>query len=162
MDKRGITVQPQINRPSDGEGFTGTLWHLEKGGTGIPQLRIHLQPRSQHYSPIVDSMLALCEHGVVNVISSTTIKRYAALHADAAEELLWWNKAASHAVWRDVHEVRLHFPDADQYKSLLIFNIRHNYYRLIVKVDYRAKLLMVKEFLTHQQYMRGGWKKWAR
>jgi mRNA interferase HigB len=97
----------------------------------------------------------------VNVISSTTIKRYAALHADAAEELVPWNKAASNAVWRDVNEVRLHFPDADQYKSLLIFNIRHNY-RLIVKVDYRAKLLMVKEFLTHKEYTRGGWKKWAR
>ena len=68
----------------------------------------------------------------MNVISSTTIERYAALHADAAEELLRWNKAASHAVWRDVNEVRQHFPDADQFKSLLIFNIRHNYYRLIV------------------------------
>src|ERR1700688_5038526 len=98
---------------------------------------------------------------VVNVISSTTIKRYAALHADAAEELLRWNKAAGHAVRRDLNEVRLHFPDVDQYKSLLIFNIRHNH-RLIVKVDYRAKFLMVKEFLTHKAYTRGGWKKWAR
>ena len=98
----------------------------------------------------------------MNVISSTTIKRHAALHPDAAEELLRWNKAASHAVWQDVHEVRLHFPDADQYKSLLTFNIRHNYYRLIVKVDYRSKLLMVKEFLTLKEYMRGGWRKWAR
>jgi hypothetical protein len=59
-------------------------------------------------------------------------------------------------------DVRLQFPDADRYKSLLIFNIRQNYYRLIVKVDYRARLLMVKEFLTHKEYMRGGWKKWAR
>src|SRR5450759_904833 len=33
-----------------------------------------------------------------------------ALHANAAEELWRWNKAASHAVWRDIHEVRLHFP----------------------------------------------------
>jgi mRNA interferase HigB len=98
----------------------------------------------------------------VNVISSTTIKRYAALHADAAGELLRWSKAASHADWRNFTEVRLHFPDADQYKTLLIFNIRHNYYRLIVKVDYRARLLMVKEFLTHQEYTREGWKKWAR
>jgi len=98
----------------------------------------------------------------VNVISATTIKGYAALHADAAEELMRPNKAASHAVWRDVHEVRQHFPDADQYPSLLVFNIRHNYYRLIVKVDYRAKLLMVKEFLTHKEYTRGDWKKWAR
>ena len=60
-----------------------------------------------------------------------------------------------------LNEVRLHFPDADQYKSLLVFNIRHNYYRLIVKVDYRARLLMVKEFLTHREYTRGDWKKWA-
>jgi mRNA-degrading endonuclease HigB of HigAB toxin-antitoxin module len=54
------------------------------------------------------------------------------------------------------------FRMADQFKSLLIFNIRHNYYRLIVKVDYRARLLMVKEFLTHRQYTRGDWKKWSR
>ena len=117
---------------------------------------------SQPRRNLLDSMIALCEHGSVNVISSTSIRRYAAFHADAAEELLRWNKAASHADWRDVHEVRLHFPDADQYKSLLIFNIRHNYYRPIVKVDYRAKLMMVKEFLTHKEYTRGGWKKWAR
>src|SRR5438105_8591415 len=98
----------------------------------------------------------------VNVISSTTIKRYAALHAHAAGELSRWNKTASHAAWRNLNDVRLHFPDADQYQSLLIFNIRHNYYRLIVKVDYRAKLVMVKEFLTHKEYTRGSWKKWAR
>ena len=96
------------------------------------------------------------------MISSTTIKRFAALHADGAAELLRWNKAASQAVWRDINEVRLQFPDTDQYKTLLIFNIRHNYYRLIVKVDYRAKLLMVKEFLSHNEYTRGGWKKWGR
>ena len=85
-------------------------------------------------------MLALCERRGVNVIGSTTIKRCAALHVDAAEELMRWNKAASHATWRDINEVRLHFPDVGQYKSLSIFNSRHNYYRLIVKVDYRAKL----------------------
>jgi mRNA interferase HigB len=98
----------------------------------------------------------------VNVLSSATIKRFAAVHADAAEDLLRWNKTASHAVWLNLMDVRLQSPDADQYKSLLIFNIRHNRYSLIVKVDYRAKLLMVKEFLTHKEYIRGGWKEWAR
>ena len=98
----------------------------------------------------------------MNVIGSATIRRYAALHADAAEELLRWNKLATHAAWRDLSAVRFHFPDADQVKSLLIFNIRQNYYRLVVKVDYQAKLLMVKEFVTHKEYDRGRWKKWAR
>ena len=110
----------------------------------------------------IDYLLALCEHERVNVISTATLKRFAALHADAAGELLRWNKAASRSVWRELSDVRQVFPDTDQYKSLLIFNIRRNYYRLIVKVDYRAKLLMVKAFLNHAEYMRGGWKKWAR
>jgi mRNA interferase HigB len=98
----------------------------------------------------------------VNVISAKTIKQYAAGHADAAEELMRWNKTARHASWCDLNEVRHHFPDADQYKSLLIFNIRHNHYRLIVKVDYKAKLLLIKGFLPHADYARGDWKKWAR
>ena len=98
----------------------------------------------------------------VNVISVATIKKYAAGHAEAADELMRWAKTAKHALWRDLKDVRQHFPDADQYKSLLIFNIRHNHYRLIVKVDYRANLLMVKEFLPHKEYERGDWKKWAR
>jgi len=98
----------------------------------------------------------------VNVISVATIKKFAASHADAAEELMRWTKAAKHAFWRDLEDVRQHFPDADQFKSLLIFNIRHNRYRLIVKVDYRANLLMIKEFLPHKDYTRGDWKRWAR
>jgi mRNA interferase HigB len=100
--------------------------------------------------------------GFVNVISVATIRSHAADHEDAAGELMRWIKTAKHASWRDLNEVRQHFPDADQYKSLLIFNIRHNRYRLIVKVDYRAKLLMIKEFLPHKDYTRGDWKKWAR
>ena len=98
----------------------------------------------------------------MTVISGTTIKKYAARHADASDELLSWHKLAKNTVWLNLLDVRHHYPDADQYKSLLVFNIRHNYYRLIVKVDYQAKLLMVKEFLTHNEYTRGGWKQWAR
>jgi mRNA interferase HigB len=105
------------------------------------------------------STFALCEHRAVNVISSTAFKRYAETHADAAAELLKWNKVARNATWRDLNDVRIQFPDVDQYGTLLIFNIRHNYYRLIVKVDFRAKLLMIREVLTHNEYMRGGWKK---
>ncbi len=97
----------------------------------------------------------------MNVVSATTIKRYAAKHSVAADELMRWTKTARHALWRDLNDVRQHFPDADQYRTLLIFNIRHNRYRLIAKVDYRARLLMVKEFLSNKDYERGDWKKWA-
>jgi len=109
----------------------------------------------------LDDVFALCEHRNVNVLSAKTIRRFAALHPDAAGELLDWYYTARRTDWRSLTEVREVFSDADQLKCLLIFNVRHNRYRLIVKVDYRAHLLMVKEFLTHTQYMKGAWKKWA-
>jgi mRNA-degrading endonuclease HigB of HigAB toxin-antitoxin module len=49
----------------------------------------------------------------------------------------------------------------DQVGRLLIFNIRRNAYRLIVKVDYRSKLLTVKELLTHKEYEKKAWTKWC-
>ena len=90
------------------------------------------------------------------------IRRFADNHADAARELVRWHKTARSCHWHDILEVRMLFPDADQWGNLLIFNIRHNSFRLIVKVDFQANLILVKEFLTHTQYMRGGWKKWAK
>jgi mRNA interferase HigB len=98
---------------------------------------------------------------MVNVISRRTVREFAAAHADAADELDRWFALARRARWRSLMDVRGTFTDADQFKSLLIFNIRHNSYRLVVKVDYRANLIMVKEFLTHKEYDRGDWKKWA-
>ena len=58
-------------------------------------------------------------------------------------------------------DVRRDFQDVDQVGRVLVFNIRHNTYRLIAKVDYRSRLLMVKDLLTHKQYEKGAWRKWA-
>ena len=128
-------------------------------------MEVILPERGKSASPS-DSPLTHCSRyasiGLVNVISSATIRRYSERHPDASAELERWNKMARHATWKNLIGVRQDFPDADQYKTLLIFNIRHNCYRLIVKVDYRAKLLLVKEFLSHTQYIRKGWTKWAR
>jgi len=46
-------------------------------------------------------------------------------------------------------------------KSVVIFDIRHNRYRLITFVVYRKQKLYVKALLTHKDYDREEWKKWA-
>ncbi len=61
----------------------------------------------------------------------------------------------------DLSDVRLNFRDADQVGRVLIFNIRRNLYRLIVRVDYRSKVVMVKDLLTHKEYDRKAWTKWC-
>lgn len=91
-------------------------------------------------------------------MSRKRIEQFALEHADAAGELRAWFSVAKRADWQGLTDVRQHFSDADQVGKMLVFNIRHNTYRLIVKVDYRSHLLMVKELLSHNRYAKGMWK----
>jgi mRNA interferase HigB len=76
-------------------------------------------------------------------------------------ELDAWVRGARSAAWRNLADVRHDFPSSDQIGSTLVFNIRHNRYRLIAFVVYRKQKLYVKALLTHNEYDREDWKKWA-
>src|SRR5438045_3657597 len=97
----------------------------------------------------------------VNVISKRGLTEMLAKAPDAVEEGIRWYKAARKAEWRTVSDVRRQFSNADQFGSVLIFNLRHNRYRLITKVDFRTARVFVKALLTHKEYDREEWKKWV-
>ena len=80
---------------------------------------------------------------------------------DVAEEVASWFKTAAAAHWGSIRDVRLSFPDADQVGEALVFNIRGNRYRLIATVFYPARTIYLKALLTHNEYDREEWKKWA-
>lgn len=80
----------------------------------------------------------------------------------ATEELAEWYKAARKAEWRRLEDVRKNFPSADQIGDVLVFDIRHNDYRLIATVDYPTKRIFVKALLSHKEYDRKEWIKWAK
>jgi mRNA interferase HigB len=72
-----------------------------------------------------------------------------------------WFKTAAAAHWDSIQDVRQSFPDADQVGEALVFNIRGNRYRLIATVFYPARTIYLKALLTHNEYDREGWKRWA-
>ena len=80
---------------------------------------------------------------------------------DVGEEVAIWFKCATAARWDNIQDVRQSFPDADQVGQVLVFNIRHNRYRLIVTVFYPSRTIYVKALLTHKEYDREEWKKWV-
>ena len=80
---------------------------------------------------------------------------------DTSEEVASWFKNAKAARWDNIHDVRQSFADADQIGQVLVFNIRHNRYRLIATVFYPTRTIYVKALLTHREYDREEWKKWA-
>jgi mRNA interferase HigB len=100
----------------------------------------------------------------VNVISKRGLMELAEskkVDSVTMSELDAWFRAAHAAAWRSLVDVRRDFPATDQVGSALVFNIRHNRYRLIAFVVYRKQKLYVKALLTHNEYDREDWKKWA-
>jgi len=99
----------------------------------------------------------------VNLISRRGLTQAAkAQRVDSATvaELDLWYKT-TRAAWTNLLDVRQNFGSADQVGHLLVFNIRHNRYRLIAFVAYPKQTLYVKALLTHKEYERKEWMKWA-
>ncbi len=97
---------------------------------------------------------------MVNVISKRGLLERAAKFADAKSALQVWFDAAVEVEWKNLDDVRKSFPATDMVGDLAIFNIRGNNYRLIVRLVFQYKRIYIKEFLTHAEYDKGGWKKW--
>jgi len=96
----------------------------------------------------------------LNVISKRGLFERAAKFADARSALQVWFDAAVEAEWSNLEDIRRSFPATDMVGDLAIFNIRGNHYRLIVRMVFSYKRIYIKEFLTHAEYDKGGWKKW--
>ena len=107
-------------------------------------------------------LFAFCYHVVVNLISKRGLRRLLkGKSQDVSEEVASWSKTAMAARWDNIQDIRQSFPDADQVGQVLVFNIRHNRYRLIATVFYRSRTIYIKALLTHKEYDREDWKKWA-
>lgn len=78
----------------------------------------------------------------------------------AAGEIAAWVAIVSQARWKSFAEVRAAFPDADLVDGYVVFNLRHNRYRLITVIHYSKKLrdrlthghVYIRSFLTHSAY----------
>jgi mRNA interferase HigB len=81
-------------------------------------------------------------------------------HKDAADEIKAWVAIIEAARWHNFAEVRRMFKDADNVNDYVIFNIRHNRYRLVTVIHYAKTAkkkrtrghVYIRCFLTHKQY----------
>lgn len=81
----------------------------------------------------------------------------------AAPALARWFKVAEHASWQSIVDVRQSYPDADAVvvgskRTVTVFNICRNEYRLVTAVHYNRKKVYVLRFMTHAEYSKNMWK----
>lgn len=94
----------------------------------------------------------------MHVITIRRLKEFWEAHADAEEPLRRWYKIAEKAHWQSLADTRQDFPHADLAGVCTIFNVKGNAYRLISKIYYPSKVLLVRFVLTHADYDKGRWK----
>lgn len=77
---------------------------------------------------------------------------------DAKAAIALWRKAIKDNDWESLEEIRQGYSKSvDRVWGYTIFNIKGNQYRLIVKINYTARIVYFKLFLTHAEYDKINW-----
>lgn len=97
------------------------------------------------------------------VISVKRLRQFWQRHPDAEAPLRSWYRMALKAQWGNIQAVRATFPHADAVtvasgRTVTVFNIGGNKYRLIVDLLYEVEVVYVCVVLTHAEYSKGRWK----
>ena len=91
--------------------------------------------------------------GGMRVIATKTLREFWERHADAEQSLKAWNKEASEDRWHEPNAVRVRYPSADILPgNRIVFNIKGNRYRLIVKIHYNTGIVFIRFVGTHAEY----------
>jgi mRNA interferase HigB len=91
----------------------------------------------------------------VRVIARSTLRSFWEKHTDAREQLLAWLAVTERSDWRSPAEIKASFPSADVLPgNRIVFNIKGNHYRLIVKIHFNTKIVYIRFVGTHAEYDR--------
>jgi mRNA interferase HigB len=107
----------------------------------------------------------------MHIVTEGHLKRACLKYPDAAKEISAWIRIVRQSRWMNFIELRKTFPDADSVDEYVVFNFRHNRYRLITIPHYcRLKdgiktmgHIYIRSFLTHKEYNdKRNWEKGVR
>jgi len=64
-----------------------------------------------------------------------------------------WHRETEKAEWKNPNELKLEYPSASILENeRIVFNIKGNKYRLIVKMNFEYQVLWIKFLGTHAEY----------
>ncbi len=73
----------------------------------------------------------------------------------AEESLKAWVYEIKHSNWNNANELKLKYKNASIISSKrVVFNIKGNYFRLIVDIEYKLKIVFIVWLGTHEEYDR--------
>ena len=89
----------------------------------------------------------------MRVIAKRTLRTFWSKHKNCEEQLKAWFKEAEEAQWRGTSDIKIDYPSASFLKdNRVVFNVKGNSYRLIVKINFSYKIAWIRFVGTHAEY----------
>lgn len=89
----------------------------------------------------------------MRIIAKKTLREFWIKHKDCEQQLKAWHHEASTAKWKGPNDIKLDYPSASILQdNRVVFNIKGNAYRLIVRINYSIAIVWVRFVGTHAQY----------
>lgn len=88
----------------------------------------------------------------MHIITKKRLQEFWEKHPDSEVSLKNWYKVTKKANWENLADTRKDFRHADLAGVCTIFNISGNKYRLITKIFYPNKVVLIRFVLTHAEY----------
>ena len=89
----------------------------------------------------------------MRIIAKSTLQAFWRRHPDAEGPLLAWYREVEKEDWSGPSDVKGKYRNASLVKgNRIVFNIKGNDYRLIIKINYKYRVIYVRFVGTHAEY----------
>lgn len=87
------------------------------------------------------------------IFAKRTLREFWERHADSEQYLKTWYETAMGSNWKTPNDVKKSYANASVLKSeRIVFNIKGNSYRLIVKFNFEKQWIFIRFIGTHSEY----------
>jgi len=91
----------------------------------------------------------------MRVIAKKILRDFWAKHSDSEQQLKSWYQEANNAEWKSPNEIKTKYPSASIINNdRIVFNIKGNNYRLIIKINFDYQIIWIRFIGTHSEYDR--------
>ena len=91
----------------------------------------------------------------MKVIAKKILREFWEKHSDCEQQLKSWYQEANNAEWKSPNEIKSEYPSASILSNnRVVFKIKDNNYRLIIKINYDYQIVWIRFIGTHSEYDR--------
>ena len=89
----------------------------------------------------------------MRIIAKRTLRDFWIKHADSEQQLKAWYRETEKTEWENFNDLKKDYPSASiLQENRIVFNIKGNNYRLIVKFSFEYQICWIRFIGTHSEY----------